>query len=141
MKTKYIVADFSNGKEIYDEIEQQLSGIPVGILGELRWNYFLIMSIVHSGLGLVARGSGYKCSYQHRLISKSPSCAIDFNYILISKIFHYQIATFLDRHAITEIATKFNSKSNSLGKQTEVHKIDEDIIISWECNFWTMELN
>lgn len=35
MKTKYIVADFSNGKEIYDEIEQQLSGIPVGILGKL----------------------------------------------------------------------------------------------------------
>lgn len=32
VKTKYIVADFSNGKEIYDEIEQQLSGIPVGIL-------------------------------------------------------------------------------------------------------------
>lgn len=35
MKTKYIVADFSNGKEIYDEIEQQLRGIPVGILGML----------------------------------------------------------------------------------------------------------
>lgn len=35
VKTKYIVADFSGGKEIYDEIEQQLSGIPVGILGKL----------------------------------------------------------------------------------------------------------
>lgn len=46
VKTKYIVADFSNGKEIYDEIEQQLSGIPVGILGKFsnkKGNYFLIM--------------------------------------------------------------------------------------------------
>lgn len=34
VKTKYIVADFSCGKEIYDEIEKQLTGIPVGILGK-----------------------------------------------------------------------------------------------------------
>lgn len=34
VKTKWIVADFSNGKEIYDEIEEQLNGIPVGILGK-----------------------------------------------------------------------------------------------------------
>lgn len=40
VKTKYIVADFSHGKEIYEEIEKQLSGIPVGILGKL--NHFVI---------------------------------------------------------------------------------------------------
>ena len=37
VKTKYIVADFSHGKEIYEEIEKQLSGIPVGILGKLNY--------------------------------------------------------------------------------------------------------
>lgn len=35
VKTKWIVADFSGGKEIYDEIEKQLNGIPVGILGKI----------------------------------------------------------------------------------------------------------
>ena len=34
MQTKYVVADFSNGKEIYDNIKYALSTIPVGILGE-----------------------------------------------------------------------------------------------------------
>lgn len=32
--TKYIVADFSSGREIYARIKQELSSIPVGILGE-----------------------------------------------------------------------------------------------------------
>lgn len=34
VKTKWIVADFSKGEEIYAQIEKQLSGIPVGILGK-----------------------------------------------------------------------------------------------------------
>lgn len=34
VKTKWIVADFSRGKEIYDQIKQQLNGIPIGILGK-----------------------------------------------------------------------------------------------------------
>lgn len=51
VKTKYIVADFGSGKEIYDEIERQLSGIPVGILGksitfELRHFSFQIVVII-----------------------------------------------------------------------------------------------
>ncbi|XP_065355735.1 inactive hydroxysteroid dehydrogenase-like protein 1 [Calliphora vicina] len=32
VKTKWIAADFSQGKEIYKHIEQELAGIPVGIL-------------------------------------------------------------------------------------------------------------
>lgn len=32
MKTKYIVADFSQGKKIYDTIKLELANIPVGIL-------------------------------------------------------------------------------------------------------------
>lgn len=34
VKTKWIVADFSKGEEIYKDIQQQLAGIPVGILGK-----------------------------------------------------------------------------------------------------------
>lgn len=33
VKTKYIVADFSKGQSIYQRIENELAGIPVGILG------------------------------------------------------------------------------------------------------------
>lgn len=33
VKTKYIVADFSKGQSIYQSIENELAGIPVGILG------------------------------------------------------------------------------------------------------------
>lgn len=33
VKTKFIVADFSQGKPIYAHIERELQGIPVGILG------------------------------------------------------------------------------------------------------------
>lgn len=33
VKTKYIVADFSKGQPIYQRIENELAGIPVGILG------------------------------------------------------------------------------------------------------------
>lgn len=32
VKTKYIVADFSQGKKIYDNIKKELETIPVGIL-------------------------------------------------------------------------------------------------------------
>lgn len=39
VKTKWIVADFSQGEKVYDHIEKQLAGIPVGILGEcVKWN-------------------------------------------------------------------------------------------------------
>ena len=34
VKTKYIVADFSQGRPVYVHIEKELQGIPVGILGE-----------------------------------------------------------------------------------------------------------
>lgn len=34
VKTKFIVADFSQGKSIYGHIERELQGVPVGILGE-----------------------------------------------------------------------------------------------------------
>lgn len=34
MKTKWISADFSEGIKTYDHIQRELSGIPVGILGE-----------------------------------------------------------------------------------------------------------
>lgn len=44
VKTKWIVADFSKGKDIYEDIEQQLSGIPVGILGKMFLYYALIIS-------------------------------------------------------------------------------------------------
>lgn len=41
VQTKYIVADFSHGKDIYDRIEQQLQefSIPIGILGKtfIHW--------------------------------------------------------------------------------------------------------
>lgn len=54
VKTKYIVADFSNGKEIYDEIERQLSGIPVGILGKLFQGFLFAVGVAkklqHSAL-------------------------------------------------------------------------------------------
>lgn len=33
VKTKYIVADFSKGQSIYQSIENELAGIPIGILG------------------------------------------------------------------------------------------------------------
>lgn len=36
VKTKWIAADFSKGKEIYKHIEQELAGIPVGILGKFE---------------------------------------------------------------------------------------------------------
>lgn len=40
VKTKWIAADFSKGKEVYRHIENELSGIPVGILGKFeRGNY------------------------------------------------------------------------------------------------------
>lgn len=35
VKTKFIVADFSRGRPIYQHIEKELQGIPVGILGAL----------------------------------------------------------------------------------------------------------
>lgn len=34
VKTKWIAADFSQGRPIYDKLRQELEGIPVGILGE-----------------------------------------------------------------------------------------------------------
>lgn len=34
VKTKWIAADFSQGRPIYDKLRQELDGIPVGILGE-----------------------------------------------------------------------------------------------------------
>lgn len=34
VKTKWIAADFSKGEAIYEHIEQQLTGLPIGILGE-----------------------------------------------------------------------------------------------------------
>lgn len=34
VKTKYIVADFGQGKPVYAQIEKELQGIPVGILGK-----------------------------------------------------------------------------------------------------------
>lgn len=39
VKTKWIAADFSKGKEIYKHIEQELAGIPVGILGKFLVHY------------------------------------------------------------------------------------------------------
>lgn len=35
VKTKWIAADFSQGRDIYPRIEEELRGIPVGILGKL----------------------------------------------------------------------------------------------------------
>lgn len=32
--TKYIIADFSSGREIYNRIKYELNSIPVGILGK-----------------------------------------------------------------------------------------------------------
>lgn len=43
--TKYIVADFSNGKEIYSRIKQQIN-VPVGILGSQQFLSFFGMSEV-----------------------------------------------------------------------------------------------
>lgn len=40
MKTKWIAADFSDGIKTYDHIQRELSGIPVGILGESSVNLF-----------------------------------------------------------------------------------------------------
>lgn len=34
VKTKWIVADFAKGREVYTHIERELSGIPVGILSK-----------------------------------------------------------------------------------------------------------
>lgn len=34
VKTKWIAADFSQGRPIYDKLRRELDGIPVGILGE-----------------------------------------------------------------------------------------------------------
>lgn len=43
--TKYIVADFTNGKEIYNRIKHELN-VPVGILG---WFFqLLVMKYTHS---------------------------------------------------------------------------------------------
>ena len=36
VKTKWIAADFSKGRQIYEHIENELSGVPVGILGKNR---------------------------------------------------------------------------------------------------------
>lgn len=41
VKTKYIVADFSKGRPIYEKIEKELQGIPVGILGESQLEFNL----------------------------------------------------------------------------------------------------
>lgn len=38
VKTKWIVADFSQGEKVYKHIERQLAGIPVGILGKQYTN-------------------------------------------------------------------------------------------------------
>lgn len=41
MKTKWIVADFAKGREVYAHIERELSGIPVGILGKCcNYDYY-----------------------------------------------------------------------------------------------------
>lgn len=53
VKTKYIVADFSHGKEIYDEIEKQLSGIPVGILGKFQGLIFSTSFPRHLRIGFL----------------------------------------------------------------------------------------
>jgi len=34
VKTKWIAADFAKGREVYDQIEKELAGIDVGILGK-----------------------------------------------------------------------------------------------------------
>lgn len=34
VKTKIIVADFSKGQFVYEDIERELTDIPVGILGQ-----------------------------------------------------------------------------------------------------------
>lgn len=36
VKTKWITADFSEGEKTYKHIEQELAGIPVGILGKFN---------------------------------------------------------------------------------------------------------
>lgn len=36
VKTKWIAVDFAKGREAYEQIEKELAGIPVGILG--KWN-------------------------------------------------------------------------------------------------------
>lgn len=103
VKTKYIVADFSNGKEIYDEIEQQLSGIPVGILGKQRiifalclrfnaLNYRILNYDMMINAWLVPWGTAHTehNNQQNDQIFLSTSFtfsilhAIEFNYILIS---------------------------------------------------------
>ena len=33
IKTKFIVADFSKGADIFDDIEKKIEDLPVGILG------------------------------------------------------------------------------------------------------------
>lgn len=34
VKTKWIAVDFAKGREVYEQIEKELAGIEVGILGE-----------------------------------------------------------------------------------------------------------
>jgi hypothetical protein len=34
VKTKVIVADFSDGESIYEKLEEQLEEIPIGVLGD-----------------------------------------------------------------------------------------------------------
>jgi len=34
VKTKWIAVDFAKGREVYDQIEKELAGIDVGILGK-----------------------------------------------------------------------------------------------------------
>lgn len=41
VKTKWIVADFSQGREIYDHIRNELKGIQVGILGNKSIIYII----------------------------------------------------------------------------------------------------
>lgn len=61
VKTKWIVADFSRGKEIYSDIEQELSGIPVGILGNFQWQFF--KNLIRSS-GFSEAGRTLTCNYE-----------------------------------------------------------------------------
>lgn len=45
VKTKWIAADFSKGREVYGHIENELAGIPVGILGKSKDSHISSLKI------------------------------------------------------------------------------------------------
>lgn len=85
VKTKYIVADFSHGKEIYEEIEKQLSGIPIGILGKFQVFLFSILrfKICNVFLRVYLKSSFVKNYSFHDFLLGKVSRAMDIIYMFI----------------------------------------------------------